>query len=172
LRPPGIDAGTDIAKTIEAFDRVFVSYADMPRVTVWRSIGTHVFFEFGMPTLRAVRRKKPGSRALLCGEISLHVSAYNWRMVHGAQPMMNAESVDDTQVDQVAKRFLHGVRPPKFRLDQDGALAMVFERDIQLKIWPNLPEDDEEELSVALRDGWWGFNFQRGFYFAEPRDPA
>jgi hypothetical protein len=164
----------DIGKTIEVFNRVFADYADMPCVTAWRSIGTHIFFEFGMPTLRPVRRKKAGGQAVLRGEISVHVSAYHWRMFSGSASIMNSDGVDDRQLAHVAKQYLRSIRPPTFDLASDGALAALFEREIRLMIWPNRPEDetDEDELSVALRDGWWGFNFEHGFYFSEPKDPA
>ena len=129
---------------------------------VWRSIGTHIWLEFGVPKITMLRS---GRRSLM-GEMTVHVSSYNWRLMLENQCVLNSDTVTDENFEIIGKQWIIG-NPVFIEMIESNKLELSFSTETILQIFPSDEEDDDAEVSLKLPDGqWWEFDFDLGWHLS------
>ncbi|MEO9970474.1 MAG: hypothetical protein ABJG15_11795 [Hyphomonadaceae bacterium] len=139
-------------------------HAGLPCCHAWRSIGTHIWFEFGVPKTRVLKN----GRRSISGDMTLHVSSYNWQLYLDGRASLNADTVDDLNFAALVKPwFQNGLFPNFVELDSQ-VLKLEFSDATILQISQIDAEDTDDEIEVMLPDGkWWGFRFGKGWSKSE-----
>ena len=129
---------------------------------VWRSIGTHIWLEFGVPKITMLR----SGRRSVTGEMTLHVSSYNWRLMLQKQCVLNSDTVTDENFDTIGKQWIVG-NPVFIEVIDSDKLELSFSKEAILQIFPTDEEDDDSEVSLKLPNGQrWDFDFDLGWHLS------
>ena len=137
-----------------------LKYADLRCCYIWRSIGTHIWFEFGTPQIKLL---KSGRRAVE-GELTLHIAADNWRLHVDGQCVLNAGNVTDENFKLHGPHWFLGQKVPVFVEKTSDVLKLRFSPSVDLLVYPNSFDVDESEVSIKLPDGsYYDFDFQCGW---------
>lgn len=135
-------------------------HINLPCSYVWRSIGTHIWFEFGIPKIIALS----SGRRSIEGEMTLHISSYNWRLMINRQRAIDSDTVNDENFASVGKKWIVG-NPVFIKETETNTLELVFSTKAILEVFPTDKEEDEAEVSFKLPCGqWWQFNFGLGWH--------
>lgn len=157
-----------IEKTIDQVNRALSKFGRMDCVAVWRSVGSNIFFEFGIPTIKRVTPKTRKPFTVVRGEVAIGVHADNWRLRVGPNEILTSDVVNDANLSKIAREFFHGIPMPKFAIGCDGVLELSFERSISFRIERNdyvdIACDAADEVTVNFPDFGFRFNYKRGFY--------
>ena len=136
------------------------THASLRCIHVWRSIGTHIWLEFGVPKITMLR----SGRRSVTGEMTLHVSSYNWRLMLEKKCALNSDTVTDENFDTIGKQWIVG-NPVFIEMTESDKLELSFSTEAILQIFPSDEEDDDAEVSLKLPDGqWWEFDFDLGWH--------
>ena len=157
-----------IEKTIEDVNQALLKFAEMGCAAVWRSVGSNIFFEFGMPTIKRVTPKTRKPFTVVRGEVSIGIHADDWRLRVGPNEILTSDTVNSANLSKVAREFFHDVAMPRFTIAGDGLLELSFDRSISLKIerndYADGADDLYDEVTVNFPDFGFRFNYERGFY--------
>ena len=126
----------------------------------WRSIGTHIWFEFGAPKTRLLKN----GRRSISGDLTLHISSYNWQLYLDGRASLNARTVDDLGFTGLVEPWFQGGLFPNFVELDSQALNLEFSDATVLQVSQTNAEDPDDDINVKLPDGtWWGFRFGKGW---------
>jgi hypothetical protein len=165
-----------ITKTTEEVNLALSALARMNCVVVWRSVGSNIFFEFGMPTLKQVKPKTRPPFTVVQGEAAISIHADTWYLRDGSNSILTSDSVNDGNLSKVSKEFLVGNPMPRFGTGRDGVLEMIFDKSIVFRIESNDYPDDAgssyDEVILKLPELRLRFNYRHGFHIPTNEAPG
>lgn len=157
-----------IEQSITAANELLRQYEDLTCCRAWRSVGSVIFCEFGMPSLKRVTPATAPAFTIVRGQVSIGVHADFWRMRWNGRPILDSASVDDAVLNGIFKSYLSGLRMPVFHMVPDGSLSVVFNEGAEIVLvsndYPTTESDAYDEVTVRLPDAAWRFNYRRGFH--------
>ncbi len=157
---------------IDDINRILASLESKNCVGVWRSIGTNIFFEYGIPTIKRIKPLHGEPFTVVRGQVAIGIHAEDWFLSVESKPILNSEIVDGDNISIIGKEFFIGKPMPKFSLSPERILHLAFEGDILFRIEENKPynatNQTENEVTLYLQNGdGYDFNYERGFYSSE-----
>lgn len=140
-------------------------------VAVWRSTGSNIFFEFGVPTIKRIKPKTREPFTVVRGQIAIGIHADDWFLRVKSNEILNSETVNDDNIAKIGSEYFVGKTMPKFSFSPEGVLQLVFEKEISLRVEKNdysdVADGVEDEVTIYLPGGdGFEFNYERGFYKA------
>jgi hypothetical protein len=165
---------TEIEKTLFDANFILSRHTGLSCFSVWRSIGSNVFLEFGTPVLKRVTPKTRPAFTVLRGEASIGIHGDHWRLLDGLDTILDSIRIDEATLKRVAEPVLRGTTLPVLSLNGEGTIVLAFERRISIVVeksdYPDEATASEfDEITVNLPGAAFSFNYERGFYqFDEP----
>ena len=145
------------------FPKEISTHEDLRCCHVWRSIGTHIWFEYGIPKIELLKN----GRRTVHGELTLHVESDNWRLIVDGQCPLNSDTVSDGNFRAYGPRWFLDKPLPQFTDGSSKQVELSFSPSISLIVFPDSSGDVDYELSIRLPDGtYWGFLFNRGWFLS------
>ena len=166
---------TEIEKTLFDANFALSRHVGLSCFSVWRSIGSNVFLEFGTPTSKQVTPKTRPAFTVLRGDASIGIHGDRWRLMNGSTTILDSMFVDEDTLKQIAEPALRGATLPVVSLNEDGRMKLVFGRAISIIVdksdYPEeAPLDTFDEITINLPSAALGFNYERGFFHVD--DPV
>jgi hypothetical protein len=143
-------------------------------VTLRRSIGSTIFFEYGNPRYQLVTPKSRAAFLLPKGQLSIAIWSSDWSFSALGGEITNSDEIDDQIAHEVAKTYFVGQTAPPLKLTPSFPAVIEFGNGIVLEVNadPELVADDPDgaEISVLYADGSEDcLSSVRGFFSVEPR---
>lgn len=130
---------------------------------IWRSIGTHIWFEYGVPEIKLLNN----GRRSVYGELTLHIVSDNWRLLVDGQCPLNSDTVTNENFKACGPRWFLNNPIPEIVEVGDEKCELKFSNSTSIFVYPDSSEDIEDELSIKLPDGsYWAFKFGKGWFLS------
>jgi hypothetical protein len=155
--------------TIDEINRTLRDFGRNDCILVWRSIGSNIFFEFGIPTIRQIQKRTGMPLTVMRGSIAIGIHADDWFMQVNSVNVLSGEDVNSDNITKVGGEYFVGKPFPEFSFSREGILQLSFDDEVSIRIEKNERYDDmidvEGELCIYLpRGDAFVFNYERGFY--------
>jgi len=125
----------------------------------WRSIGTHIWLEFGAPKIHMLRN----GRRSIKGELTLHVSSYYWQFIAENQCVLSSDTVDDENFTFSGKQWLVG-NAVEITRSASNSVKLTFTPNACLQVFRTHEEDPDPEIEIRTPNSqWWKFDFEHGW---------
>ena len=132
-------------------------------VTAYRSIGSHIFIEYGVPEY-LVRRN--GTK-LLKGQLSFAIHSSNWKMVTPDGVIDTSDEVDDHSLAYMVTTCFQHNGQPFVSTAEENKVILNFSRNIKLIIGKchldRIHKEDADLLISYKNNMFLGFNSEMGF---------
>ena len=119
-------------------------------IRVWRSVGSFLFWEFGVPQIIIHNPKSRPPFAVVRGQVTLGLHSSNWAIYDNGLEILNSNEVDDHHMVGLPRKYFSGVSFPIIEISPNKEALLHFET-CTVKVLPDDDlYDDDGELEIYL----------------------
>ena len=141
-------------------------------ILVWRSIGSNIFFEFGIPEIKRIKHADNTSKIVVRGQIAIGIHTDDWVIQAEDIQILNSDEANDENIKKISEVYFLDRPLPKITYTDNHGLFLSFDENLSVLIQKDLSSKiknfEDSDFTIYFEDGnGFDFNFEVGHFYTD-----